>query len=127
MHYVMFKNLFKVATHNQFDFTFQSLGHKQVVNILIYIYSKSSHLYMHEGILVCIQLPNNTMRFILVIFLASRIFARPQSDDQSSTRGFQSSDTEILSIEVLEIHDVGFENCTKYINMYLVSIARQKW
>ena len=59
------------------------------------------------------------MRFILVIFLASRIFARPQSDDQSSTRGFQSSDTEILSIEVLETHDVGFENCTilpKYIN-----------
>ena len=84
---------------------------------------------MHEGILVCIQLPNNTMRFILVIFLASRIFARPQSDDQSSTRGFQSSDTEILSIEVLETRDVGFENCTilpKYINMYLVSIARQR-
>ena len=65
---------------------------------------------MHEGILVCIQLPSNTMRFILVIFLASRIFARPQTDDQSSTRGFQSSDTEILSIEVLETHDVGFEN-----------------
>merc|ERR1711936_355474 len=62
------------------------------------------------GILVCIQLPHSTMRVILVIFLASSIFARPQSGQQpdpSSGRGFQSSDkdTEVLSIEVLETHD----------------------
>ena len=58
------------------------------------------------------------MRFILVIFLASSIFARPQSGRQSgpsSGRGFGSSDndTEILNIEVLETHDVSFKNIIK--------------
>ena len=58
------------------------------------------------------------MRFILVIFLASSIFARPQSgrpSGPSSGRGFGSSDndTEVLSIEVLETHDVSFKNVIK--------------
>ena len=63
------------------------------------------------------------MRVILVIFLASSIFARPQSGQQpdpSSGRGFQSSDkdTEVLGIEVLETHDVSF----KKIKIIITSI-----
>ena len=54
------------------------------------------------------------MRLILPILFSTCVLARPQSGPPAGlTSGFKSADedTEILSIEVLEKHEVSFKNC----------------